>query len=302
MINKDMLIHSSDQKTKLALHIEGMLDAKAIIVFSHGMAEHKERYYDFIHFLTQQGYLCAIHDHRGHGDSVANPDDYGYLEDENGEFIVQDLDVIVNYMKQQYPNKEIYLFAHSMGTLVARCYLQKHDQKIAKTVLCGPPYNNKGAAIGRTLAKILAKLHGDKYRSTFIQKIAFGSFDKKFNASIANEWVSSDIKQVENYNKNAKCGYIFTTNGFQCLFALVRSTYRKKAYLVNNKELALLYIAGGDDPVIGNKKKFLNEIQFMKKLGYRNIHYILYPKLRHELLNEVGNENIYQDILNFYNK
>lgn len=42
---------------------------KGIIQFSHGMAEHKERYFDFMNDLSGHGYVCVIHDHRGHGES-----------------------------------------------------------------------------------------------------------------------------------------------------------------------------------------------------------------------------------------
>lgn len=52
---------------------------QAIIQISHGMCEHKERYLDFMNELAHQGYLCVIHDHRGHGKSVKNRDDLGYF-------------------------------------------------------------------------------------------------------------------------------------------------------------------------------------------------------------------------------
>lgn len=34
-----------------------------VIQISHGMAEHKERYRDFMQFLSAHGYVVAIHDH-----------------------------------------------------------------------------------------------------------------------------------------------------------------------------------------------------------------------------------------------
>ena len=39
-----------------------------ILQVSHGMCEHKERYLDFLRHCTKQGYICLIHDHRGHGE------------------------------------------------------------------------------------------------------------------------------------------------------------------------------------------------------------------------------------------
>lgn len=38
-----------------------------IVQISHGMAENKERYNDFMKFLSNHGYIAVIHDHRGHG-------------------------------------------------------------------------------------------------------------------------------------------------------------------------------------------------------------------------------------------
>lgn len=298
-INKDITIPSSDHKLTLSLHIEGVAQPKAIIVFSHGMAEHKERYYDFIHFLNEHNYLCVIHDHRGHGESVLHPDDYGYFYDDSGKAIIEDLHVVVEYMKKNYPSNDIYIFSHSMGTLVSRNFLQRYDDKIKKIVFCGPPFNNKGAHLGYIIAKLMAKLFGEKYRSKLINAMAFGSFDKKFANSIANEWLCSDLTQVKLYNNNSKCGYIFTTNGFQCLFHLVKNCYHKASYLVKNKELKMLFIAGSDDPVIGNETKFMEEITFMNDLGYSHTSHILYPGLRHEILNEKNKNDIYQDILNF---
>ncbi|MDD3049125.1 MAG: alpha/beta fold hydrolase [Bacilli bacterium] len=298
--NQDIILPSADGKLKLSMHIETCENPKAIVMFSHGMAEHKERYYDFIHFLKSNHYLCVIHDHRGHGESVLKKEDFGYFYDDSGKEIVNDLHIINEYMKQQYPNLDRYLFSHSMGTLVSRNYIQKHDDQIKKMVLCGPPFNNKGAHLGYYLAKLWAKLFGDKYRSKLIHKMAFGSFDKKFGGLIENEWICSDQNQVDFYNQNPKCGYIFTINGFQCLFHLVKQCYKQSAYQVKNKQLKMLFISGEKDPVIGNQNKFMEEIHFMKHLGYHNISNFLYPELRHELLNEKNKEMIYQDILNFF--
>lgn len=52
---------------------------RAIIQLVHGMAEHKERYMDFMQYLGELGYLCVLHDHRGHGKSIRREDDLGYM-------------------------------------------------------------------------------------------------------------------------------------------------------------------------------------------------------------------------------
>ena len=41
-----------------------------LVQISHGMAEHKGRYREFINFLNLNGFHVVIHDHRGHGERI----------------------------------------------------------------------------------------------------------------------------------------------------------------------------------------------------------------------------------------
>ena len=97
-----------------------------VIQISHGMAEHKERYRDFMQFLSAHGYVVAIHDHRGHGGSVRDVSDLGYFYTDNAQVIVEDLHDVTAFLQKRYPGYPIYMFSHSMGTLVARNYLKRY--------------------------------------------------------------------------------------------------------------------------------------------------------------------------------
>ena len=119
-------IVSKNDKIELEIAIaEPKQEAKGIIQISHGMAEHKERYYDFMNYLAKNGYICVIHDHRGHGASVKQKQDLGYFYSEDINYIVDDLYQVTEFIKNKYKGLEVILFSHSMGTLVARNYLKK---------------------------------------------------------------------------------------------------------------------------------------------------------------------------------
>ena len=49
-------------------------------------------------------------------------------------------------------------------------------------------------------------------------------------------------------------------------------------------------------------KLFKKEAYFLLDLGYENLWYILYPHLRHELLNERKRDRIYKDVLGFHRR
>lgn len=288
---------------KLTLHLLMMIPAeppKGIVQISHGMAEYKERYLPFMEFLSEHGYAAIIHDHRGHGDSVLTPADYGYFYDDTGMEIVNDLYVVTRYAKETFPDIPLYLFSHSMGTLVARNYIKAHDDAIEKLVLCGPPFQNDGAKAGLLVAKRLQKRHGDRYRSRLVDKLTFGSYNRKFTESKQkNRWICSVPEVVDQYNNDPKCGFVFTLNGFENLFHLMLGCYDKEGWMLHNPELPVLFLGGSDDPVIGGGHHFHQQIEFLRERGYGNLTGKLYSGKRHELLNEDSKETVYQDVLTF---
>ncbi len=279
---------------------EPKCEPKGIIQLTHGMAEYKERYFDFMEFLSEQGYICVIHDHRGHGNSVKNSKDYGYFYTENENAIVEDLYLITKYIKNKYKGLKVYLFSHSMGTLVARNYLRRHDKEIKKVVLCGPPTYNPLTPLGIVVAKVLKVFQGEYVRSNFLNFLVFGKCKKK--DKVKNGWVCSNPETIEKYNEDEKAGFTFTINGFINLFKLMKGAYDKKNWNMQNKNLEVFVIAGEDDPIIQNRKKFNGLLEFLKSVGYTKIDSKLYENKRHELINEVGKWEIYEDILKFYNK
>lgn len=275
-------------------------EIKGIFQISHGMAEHKERYYNFMEFLTNKGYITIINDHRGHGKSVKSNEDLGYFYDSKAEYIVEDLHQITLYIKEKYSNKKVILFGHSMGSMVVRKYLKKYDKDIDKLIVCGSPSKNPLSKVAVKISQLIRIIKGEKYRSKFIQKLAFGNYNKNLNkANSSNSWVCANEESVAKYDDDKLCGFIFTTNGFENLFRLMGDIYTTKGWKLDNKEIPIFFIAGSDDPVIINKEKWLKSQEFLKKLGYSNITNKSYNNLRHEILNEKNKDEVYEDILNF---
>ncbi len=270
---------------------------KGIIQFSHGMAEHKERYFDFMNYLTNHGYVCVIHDHRGHGESVEMEDDYGFFYTENEQAIIDDLYTVTKFIKNEYPGIPLYLFSHSMGTLVARGFLKRYDTEIEKIVLCGPPTYNAAAGLGLFMAKLSKPFFNEKAPNKMLNAMAFSGFNSE--NTIPNGWLSENQANVVQYNKDPKCGFTFTTNGFINLFKLQKAAFDKSNWLVNNPRLPILVIAGEEDPVIRSRKKFEELTDFLKELGYINITSKLYSHMRHEILNETKRMDIYEDVVQF---
>lgn len=301
MERKDIILNSNSDKLPISITMfmpEGNI--KGIFQISHGMAEHKERYFDLMEYMSNQGYVTIINDHRGHGKSIKEKEDLGYFYDNSSEYIVEDLHQITLYIKELYPNKEIILFGHSMGSMVVRKYIKKYDKDIDKLIICGSPSKNLFVDLAIFITKILEVFKGEKYRSNLIQNLAFGNYNKNIkNAKSKNAWICSNSETVEKYDDDELCGFTFTLNGFENLFKLMKEIYQKDGWIVDNKNLPILFIAGSNDPVIIDEKKWIKSQEFLKKVGYSEISGKLYEGLRHEILNEKNKKQIYEDISDF---
>lgn len=282
-----------------ALPSGGAASAKAIVQIVHGMCEHKERYENFMRFLAENGYIAAAQDLRGHGESVKSDEELGYFGDKRGEAVVDDVFQVTKTLKECYPNLPVVLLGHSMGSMVVRCYIQEHDGELAGLIVSGSPSRNVLAGAGLALDKAIALFKGEKHRSETIAALSTGNGDEEFPNEGKNAWLSRDKSAVAAYNADKKCGFTFTCNGFENLFRLMKNTYNKKRYRVQNPEMPVFFASGSDDPVAINEDKWLSAQNTLRAAGYKNVSGRFYHGMRHEVLNEIGKEEVYADMLAF---
>ena len=291
-----------DELDLSVLAISPETSPKAVVQFAHGMCEYKERYVPFMEFLCSQGYACIIHDHRGHGASVKSEEDLGYFYSGGYEAVVSDVLTVNKHAKTMFPGCPVYLFGHSMGSLAVRSFTKRYDNRIDGLIVCGSPSRNPAAGAGKMLAKIIASFKGDRHRPSLIQKIAFDGFNKRFSSEGPNAWLSTEKENVRSYNADPLCGYCFTGNGFMGLFDLMMDTYSSDGWKIVNPQLPIHFIAGSDDPCITSLKDFEAAVGHMKAMGYSNVTAKTYDGLRHEILNEIGREIVWQDVVSAFEK
>ncbi len=272
---------------------------KAIFQIAHGMAEHCNRYDDFASFLTESGIAVAVCDHTGHGKSVKTDDDLGYFGESGGwNAFVEDQRSLTELIKNEIPEVPVVIFGHSMGSFVAREYILRYgnDKRIKAAIFCGTSGKNPASGIAIHIAGAVAKIKGSKHRSEFINKIAFGPYNKKCEGRTPFDWLSTDTNQVDKYIADKYCGFLFTAAGYKDLFTVLTKVSAKDWY-TKLPELPVLLIAGEDDPV-GNYGKGIKQVHNdLVAAGKKDVTVKLYAGMRHEILNEIENKKVYDDIL-----
>lgn len=291
---------SDNLPLSLLISIPKSLNPKAIVQLAHGMAEYKERYSPFMNYLSEQGFICVINDHRGHGKSVLSDEDLGYWYSGGYKAMIDDTLTVNHYIKEQYPGLKTILMGHSMGSVVVRSFTKHHDNEIDALIVCGSPSNNPALGAGKLLSKCISFLKGERHRSKLLNSMAFGTYNKGIkNPSSAFSWLCSDDRVVKAYTADDKCGYIFTANGFFNMFSMMQDTYDTRGWALSNPQLPVLFISGQDDPCHGGQNSFLQAVESMKKAGYETVAYKLYDNMRHEILNEFEKRKVWEDITDF---
>lgn len=275
-------------------------EARGILQISHGMCEYIMRYADFAEYMAEHGFIVCGNDHLGHGGSVDSNDELGYFSHDKGwQNVVADLHTLTMIMKSNYPDLPYYLFGHSMGSFMARAYCTKYGRELDAAVFCGTGegFDGLGAMIAAVSA--IKKVKGGKYRSAFVNKLAFGAYNSRIeNKKTQYDWISRDCDIVDKYNADEKCTFVFTLNGFENLMEVLWYVNRDKWFSTLRKDLPVFLIAGDADPV-GNYGKGVTGVCEKMKDFQCDVRMKLYHGARHELLNETNRSEVYKDVLDF---
>ncbi|XP_078399244.1 monoglyceride lipase-like isoform X1 [Cetorhinus maximus] len=106
---------------------------RALVMIIHGAGEHSGRYMEVVTMLMKQSLFVFSHDHVGHGQS------------EGKRMVVSDFKIYVrdclqhiDLMKNRHPGLQVFLFAHSMGGLMAIYVVHERPDDIAGVIFVAP--------------------------------------------------------------------------------------------------------------------------------------------------------------------
>ncbi|MBS6508905.1 MAG: alpha/beta hydrolase [Paraclostridium bifermentans] len=273
-----------------------------IVQISHGMSEEGGRYKKFANYLTNNGYIVYINDHRGHGKSAENINRIGILAEKDGiHCIVKDLNKLTKIIKTENNGLPIFLFSHSMGSFAAQKYIIDFSEDIDGVILSGTNgLHGIEVDLGFLVAKVMSKIQGREKKAYLIDKLAFGGFNKKFKPNKSEfDWLSRDFKEVEKYIENEYCGVVFSNGYFYDLFKLFKEIRNINNFKKINSKLPIYIFAGDKDPVGKFGKGVTKLYENYKKVGIENVEFKLYSGGRHEMLNEINKDEVINDTINW---
>lgn len=284
---------------KVGYFWESDVEEKGIMVLCHGMAEHSFRYNHFARFLNSQGYSVVSLDHIGHGLNVGEGVGVWYKDS---------FDECVNNLRSAILNlkplgKPIYLLGHSMGSYMVQYYMEKYgdDPVVGKVILSGTSGPRGTFKFGSLLANFVAKFKKIDKPSKFIDNLAFGSFNnriKKEERITKHAWLSHDEEILLKYEEDPLSGFL-PSLGFYCSFFKYLTILNSNRMRKNtSKNSSILIIGGSEDPVTAYGKGMEKLHAIYANLGIK-VELKILQGYRHEILNEVNKEEVYNYILDY---
>lgn len=290
------IIHKDGVKTELYCFQENPSPLASILIL-HGMAEHHTRYYPFIEHLVKEGFDVYIYNHRGHG-SNRPAEELGYISPRNGHLLlIQDGIDILKYIRKNGRCNKLYLFGHSMGSLVSRCIIQSYHD-LNGVILTGSTLPAKLKIYsGLLLTSLIKAIYGPTHPSKLMNKLLFGAKPYKMtNTRTPFDWLTCNKEVVDAYISDPYCGFLCSISFYKDLLNLSYQSGSPKRMKMTAKDLPIYILSGEKDPVGNMGKEIKHLYDRYLKWNYKDITMKLYPNCRHELLQELNSKEVMEDI------
>jgi len=243
-------------------------DPRALVVLSHGASEHSGRYGWVGEQLAARGFAVHALDHRGHGRSEGPRALVDRLD-----YVVADLDALMDEATAAHPGRPVYLLGHSMGGAVALSYAIRHQERLDGLVLSAPLAALEAASpvtriAGRVLSVIAPRLGVYQVDSTAVSR----------DPEVVRDYQQDPL----NYHGKLPARTVAELTG----------AIEKYPAEVPRLELPMLVMHGTDDritPIAGSE-------MVHERAASRDKAFTRYDGLYHELLNEPERQQVLDEI------
>jgi len=250
-------------------------EPKSVVVICHGIGEHSGRYMNLVHPLTTQVYAVCGYDHVGHGLSSGQRGHITSWEDYQSG-----LRACLQMVQSTFPDLPVYLYGHSMGSLIVLDHIQRHPDNLQGLIMSGTAFDTGGATSQWKIliAKVLSNLW-----PTFSIELGLDS-----------NGLSRDPQVVQAYEDDPLVqGKVSARWGTEMMAAQLRTSQ-----LPEQVRLPVLFLHGEDDPLslVSGARVFYAKISFPDKELF------VYEGCLHEPHNDLEHTRVAEDLIDWLNR
>ncbi len=262
-------------------------EVKAILQIAHGMTEHMGRYDTLAQELTEKGIAVAGFDLRGHGCNEGDTNIASFGEG-GWEKSLEDMRFFREAIKARFPGVPCVWLGFSLGSFLLREYLNRCEDDAAGAIVMGT-----GSQPGMVLSIMASIVKGQIPKAGFdgttplVKKLSFETYNQKFKPNrTPSDWLCADEEELDRYRADPLCREHISSGLFYELLCAMKRTGAPGAYRGWRKEMPVLLLSGGEDPVGGFGKGVQQVHAAMQAAGMEKVKMQLFPGARHDVLHE----------------
>lgn len=288
---------------RLGLRIQpATTEARAVLMISHGLAEHSARYRPLAERAAGRGFHVLAHDHRGHGETIAPDAPIGRFAAQNGgDRVLDDLGAIRNHVRTIWPELPVMLFGHSMGGMIAANAAGRFPDDFHAVAIWNSHLNpGVTGLIGRALLHAERFFKGSDVPSAIAPKLTFEAWGKAIAGHRTPfDWLSHDASQVDAYIADPLCGFDASVSMWIDVITLALQG-GSDANLARYRKTMPVHLGGGTEDPATDKAAAMRWLQTrMKAHGLADVTLAIFEGQRHETLNEIEGERFAGQLLDW---
>lgn len=253
---------------------------RGVVQLLHGVGEHAGRYGALIAALTDAGFHVYADDHRGHGRTGirqhGGPEKLGRLGKGGLRAAEEAVWQLTEIIRDENPDLPLVLLGHSWGSFLAQMLVNDHPDAWDAVILSGSALRMPGSL---NAAPLNARWSADE--------------------ATGFEWLSRDPGVWTSFDEDP----LTTDEPLLKLFGPIEAAklYGRPAKDLGH-DIPLLLLVGRDDPVGGPRSVHKLADEYRSRSGLTDVTTLVYPDARHEIFNELQQDEVRADVLAWLDK
>ena len=247
-------------------------EIKAYIIAFHGWGTHSDRLKLPAEYLTEKGYAVYAYDFRGHYRNTGEIP--GHID--SMDHIQKDIVLFMDTVREVAKDKKIFLMGHSFGGLISLIFAINHPAL-------------PGVLISSPLLGMFMKLSiGKKVIKSISNTISKLSPNKILNNEIDQNQLTSDLKILRSHIADKHKIDVISAKSASEIDKYTKWAMENASNLI----CPVLIMQAGNDKIVDTKKAE----EFFNKVRSKDKRFKVYDGFLHELWNEKGRAQVYQDM------
>ena len=248
---------------------------RGVVQLLHGVGEHAGRYGALIAALTAAGFHVYADDHRGHGRTGlrqhGGPEKLGRLGKGGLRAAEEAVWQLTEIIRAENADLPLVLLGHSWGSFLAQMLVNDHPEAWDAVILSGSALRMPGSL---NAAPLNARWSSDE--------------------ATGFEWLSRDPAVWAAFDEDP----LTTDVPLLKLFGPIEAAklYGRPAKDLGH-DIPTLLLVGRDDPVGGPRSVHKLADEYRNRSGLTDVTTLVYPDARHEIFNELQQDEVRADVL-----